>query len=763
MQLQLYPANLTKEQFASGQSAISFLPLALGPKVNQKINGDWSLQFEYPAGYAIRPDMLVLADGQLYRITEVEPEGVKTTVRALHLFYDLRDRMIVNIETAETTPGGINQKTALQQVLNGSTFEAGEVDTDLVLDYLDILQKDAVWAIKEQVLGFWGGEIQIDNWTINIRKKMGADKGVQLRHGKNIKGIRYSESLDGVITRLHILGYRNANIESINDGKDYIDSPNIGLYANIKEGLVTFSDDDLPEDLLSKGIEYLATVDTPRVTVSVDMAKVLTSVQFEHYADLERMELGDTVRIIHPMGVNIETRVTSREYDPVTGENIRVEYSNESKNLYASIASAQQASEIIKMITDRKGHIRGEQLRGMVDLLTTRLYASGSYNVAEVRENEGMLFENTDEESVDYGALFIGPGLFAIASAKDENGSWVWRTFGTGQGFVADEIVAGVLQASLVKILGTDHFYWDKDNIVVSDPGNALRQIRYGRYDGVNYGIGLTEDGGITWNIALGFDGLNLSDNTDYQALSGRVDDAEQSVRDIFDDGKITPDERYRMLRDWGWMSDEHLALTRLAEDSKPDMPGMDAPQDEAAFYAAYNTAVLGCAEAFPTADSYMRALADVEGDEVVAAEEMRDTINSYLESVLALRGLIAEADKRRMGRVESGLDEERTERLTRKRYMNLGKFISPEGAATHGLLVGEDVDQLDAQGNVITTDKVMSVTTATEYALLVNREKVSYIDAAGTHTKAVDIGGYWEETTTPTGGYIKKWIGGGE
>ncbi len=458
MHLMLYPAKLTKAQFEAGAAALCALPYAIQPRVSQSINGDWSLSFQYPLSGSIGADllaldMLILADDQLYRVEDKERgsgrDSERCTIRAVHLMYDLRNRAIENIETAELTPGGVNQEIALEQVLNGSAFSAGTVDTDIVLDYLDILQKDVMWAIKEQILPQWGGELLPDNWTINIRKQMGADRGVHLRHGKNIKGVRYAESLDGVVTRLHILGYQNANIESINDGKDYIDSANIGLWSTPREDYVTFPDDDLPEDLLSKGTAYLATVDTPRIKLSVDLAQVRTSEQYKYYKDLERVELGDTVTVYHSrLGINITARVQSREFDPVTGENYRVELGNDNRNLYSSIASLQQAADITRMIADRNGHVRGERLRGVIDLLTSRLFASGSYVNAVVNDETGILFENTNIESVDYGAMFIGPGIFAIANEKDITGQWTWRTFGTAGGFYGSELVAESVTAN---------------------------------------------------------------------------------------------------------------------------------------------------------------------------------------------------------------------------------------------------------------------------------------------------------------------------
>jgi hypothetical protein len=41
--------------------------------------------------------------------------------------------------------------------------------------------------------------------------------------------------------------------------------------------------------------------------------------------------------------------------------------------------------------------------------------------------------------------MCIGSGGFEIANQKDGNGEWIWRTFGTANGFVADLIIAGLI------------------------------------------------------------------------------------------------------------------------------------------------------------------------------------------------------------------------------------------------------------------------------------------------------------------------------
>lgn len=40
---------------------------------------------------------------------------------------------------------------------------------------------------------------------------------------------------------------------------------------------------------------------------------------------------------------------------------------------------------------------------------------------------------------------------FMIASEKNDDGSWDWRTFGSGEGFTADLIVTGFLSADRIQ------------------------------------------------------------------------------------------------------------------------------------------------------------------------------------------------------------------------------------------------------------------------------------------------------------------------
>lgn len=144
-------------------------------------------------------------------------------------------------------------------------------------------------------------------------------------------------------------------------------------------------------------------------------------------------------------------------------------------------------------------------LEGEINVLQNRLASTTSNWYTDAQGN--MIFESLDGQSA---MMLCGSG-FMCANGKRDDGSWNWRTFGTGEGFTADLITTGILRAGIITILGSDQFYWDADNIYVIDPDNENRQIRIGRYDGVHYGIGYTQDGGKTWQNAIGFDGVNFT------------------------------------------------------------------------------------------------------------------------------------------------------------------------------------------------------------------------------------------------------------
>ena len=294
------------------------------------------------------------------------------------------------------------------------------------------------------------------------------------------------------------------------------------------------------ESLYADAVEILKIMSRPAVTYSMSFLNLAALSDYK----MEEIKLNMRVRIYDfELGVNdwgfIERIV---EYPLAERENtvtISTDELNIGSSTFESVLNRMmEAANIIDQrnaIYERAaaisegGTISADQLNGEIDLLKNHLAStkSGWYTDA----NGNIMFEAQDGQS----AMMLSGSGFMVANGKDASGNWNWRTFGTGEGFTADLITAGILRAGTITILGTDQFYWDADNIYIFDPSDPDRQIRIGKYDGANYGIGYTTDNGKTWQNAIGFDGVTLSASATetINSLGDRVTEVES---------KVTPD-----------------------------------------------------------------------------------------------------------------------------------------------------------------------------------------------------------------------------
>lgn len=94
---------------------------------------------------------------------------------------------------------------------------------------------------------------------------------------------------------------------------------------------------------------------------------------------------------------------------------------------------------------NRDGSIYMQRLEGQINVLKNQLTSSISSWYTD--RNGNIVFEATTGKSA---MMLTGDG-FMIANGKLEDGSWNWRTFGTGEGFTADAITTGHLSADRIE------------------------------------------------------------------------------------------------------------------------------------------------------------------------------------------------------------------------------------------------------------------------------------------------------------------------
>ena len=233
------------------------------------------------------------------------------------------------------------------------------------LDYLDILQKSPFDAIKEQLLTLWGGELQPDNFTVHLQKKIGADRLFPIRHRRNIGEMICTEDIEPVITRLHVRGYESANFEEINEGKDYLDSDYSGKYSHILERYVDFPDIDDPEELFSLGLEELHRVEMPAITWEIRLIDMRRKDGYIHYQGLEEFDLGDTALLHHPdYAGDLVLRCNELEHDALQGVNTRVVLGNAKENFLGSMSSLRKITETLHKVATHQGFLKADRVVG---------------------------------------------------------------------------------------------------------------------------------------------------------------------------------------------------------------------------------------------------------------------------------------------------------------------------------------------------------------------------------------------------------------
>lgn len=103
----------------------------------------------------------------------------------------------------------------------------------------------------------------------------------------------------------------------------------------------------------------------------------------------------------------------------------------------------------IKEITDNLGNVIAEKLKGSIDTSITKILNT---TATVVFDENGIFIHDQPEEKDSNWAMRIGAAGFMIAKEKimhedNESFEWNWTTFGTGEGFTADCITTGELNA----------------------------------------------------------------------------------------------------------------------------------------------------------------------------------------------------------------------------------------------------------------------------------------------------------------------------
>lgn len=442
------------------------------------LNGEWTANIEHPIDLEgrwkyIEENAVVKMSSfngiQLFRIRSKEKKDSGVSAELTPIFMDAKEDCFL-VDVRPTNKSG---QEALDIMTEKTTQYQAKSDIKKVSTayYQTMNLIEAINGSDDNAfVSRWGGEILYDNYQVIINEKAGGDYGVQVMYGKNIVKDGFSEMVDmsEVATRIVPKSYNGYMIEG---DTPWVDSPLIEKYPTIHYRTMKFEDvkmrEDAQEDDEENGVticetqkqleealkkkcqeQYDEGVDKPKVTIEADMELLQNTELYEDVKSLEMVSLGDTVHCNHSkLGIKSDARVIELEWDAVRNKLTFVKLGEFQYNFLNNVSSVM--SRVDQSIRS-DGTVIGQQIQGIINGVKAQMKAQST--VAKKQMVRAILFEDLDPKSETFGAMCLGTLGFEIASERTADGrDWKWSTFGTGQGFFADFIVAGTMLADRIK------------------------------------------------------------------------------------------------------------------------------------------------------------------------------------------------------------------------------------------------------------------------------------------------------------------------
>lgn len=398
---------------------------------------------------------------KLYRIYNVVRELYSVTAYARPLFFDLIDKVLLDVRPTQK----IGQE-ALNIILEGTPFTGHSNLNTLSTSYY--IRKNIIEALlgddENSFLNRWGGEFYCENFDVYINDRIGSDNGVRVEFGYNLNEIEEDVNIEEVVTRIIPVGYNGIMLE----GKTpWVDSPLINKYTHPKTRVIEFSDVKVKES--SEDEEGFSTIeearaelikqcnllfengiDKPTVNYKIDMINLANTTEYKNFKILVNVNKGDTITCyIKHLDIDVKARVIDYERDLITGEYNYIEIGNVVSNFFNEQADIQSK---VNNILNSNGTVKAQTLEGTINAVQAQFKALR--DVAQPQNVRAILFEDKVEDSPTFGCMCLGTMGFEIASKfKPGTKEWDFRTFGTGQGFIADHIIAGILSAVTIRNL----------------------------------------------------------------------------------------------------------------------------------------------------------------------------------------------------------------------------------------------------------------------------------------------------------------------
>ena len=392
-------------------------------------------------------------DGQAFRISKIsKPFDGKVEIEAQHISYQL-SWIPLKPFTAGNCPEAISKIVPMSAENNPFTFWT---DIQTVANYSQDVPasvRSRLGGTEGSFLDVYGGEYEFDNYTVKLHSARGQNKGVTLRYGKNITDIKQEESIESTYTGICPF-WQGSDGKLVTISGYIVESEYASHYPFNRTKIVDFSSEFENEptgaQLLAKAQSYINSnnIGIPSVSIDVSFVALWQTEEYKDIANLERVQLCDTVTVLFDkLDIAVTAKVVRTEYDVLMERYNEITIGSVSSSLATTISGMDNEvtqniktakSEMQKAINNATAQITGA--KGGV--IQTHFNADGEPYEMTIANNKNLA------SATKVWRWNIGGLGFSDAGYDGQ-----YRTAITQDGsIVADFITTGTLDASKATI-----------------------------------------------------------------------------------------------------------------------------------------------------------------------------------------------------------------------------------------------------------------------------------------------------------------------
>lgn len=419
------------------------------------------------------------------------PVGTYTCVWSIqHDLQGVRVSVMPGVQTPVTAGEalarllGTTRRWTVGTVTHTSTGGASMYDTD-------------AWSALSTLVKTWGGEvdttIEVDQAGVVSRKvdlyAQQGDQEAKRRYdfGADIKSVRRTMPDGPLYCRMTPRGKgeetegggygRKVTIESVNDGKDYLELASMVPLAKLPDGTggweyptleVENGDCETPAELLAWARDVLEDTLIPKVGYDVDVLQAA-----REGIDMHGVSLGDAVQVVDRSfgddGIRVSARVVEMTVDELEDRDVNVKLGHISDGVTNSLGSlAAEISQVRDTVVNINGGTlsTADYLDRLISRLNNEINASGGYTYIVPGQGIRTYDQAVSDPLIGAEAtkvVEIKGGSIRIANTKNPQGEWEWKTVFTSGHIAAELVTAAYITAGRIGAANSK-VYFDLDN-----------------------------------------------------------------------------------------------------------------------------------------------------------------------------------------------------------------------------------------------------------------------------------------------------------